>query len=92
MLSSPTDIDLFDLWRRMLGVVCGIYVALRSAQSLQRLYELLWGQSGRLTVLARRYVLVQLLRTRLRKFACDLIEIVALALLFAGLLFAHKWV
>ena len=92
MLSTPiTNIDLFELWRRMLVVVCGMYTLVRTGQSVWHVYGLFWGQDQRIWSIARRYVIAQMLRTRLRRFAWEGLQIFALALAFAAVLFAHRW-
>jgi hypothetical protein len=66
--------DLFEFWRLVLGSICTIYALVIAARSL-------WGWlvyfSGmdRSVSMARQYLVVQLLRLRIRRFSGELLRI-----------------
>lgn len=85
---SILDRDLFELWRLLLGVLCGTYAAVVTARSL-------WGWvvylsvPGRHTTVMRNYVLVSLLRLRPGRFAGELLQISGLCVILLLLLRFH---
>jgi hypothetical protein len=85
---SILDRDLFELWRLLLGVLCGTYAAVVTARSL-------WGWvvylsvPGRQTTVMRNYVLVLLLRLRPGRFAGELLQIFGLSVILFVLLRYH---
>jgi len=86
-----TGADLFDFYRELLAIVVGTYGAVRLVRFLWR-----WQLSGRAAsrgeLLARRYVVVQILRLRVSRFLLDLIEIVVLLGLLGWLICLHgRW-
>lgn len=81
--------DPFYLFRYLLCVTCGIYAAVRTAQSLWRLHGWLWADR-RSARLIRNYLWVQLLRIRLRRFLPDLIQIALLLALLTQLIYWHR--
>jgi len=87
---DPTDLDLFQFWRWLLAVVCTVYALIITARSLWGWFVTLSG-ADMPHVVARRYVVVQLLRLRLADFAIDLVRISLLAGMFAFLVYAHRW-
>ena len=84
-------LDLFYFWRWLLVVVCTIYWLVCLGQSLWRWYEYLWAQT-RSAALMRRYLVVQFLRVRVHRFTLELVQIVVLLALFAGITWAHRYV
>lgn len=66
--------DLFETWRLILGTACSVYAIVVTARSLW-MWVLYLSGSERVMSLARRYLLVQLLRLRLRPFAGELVQI-----------------
>jgi hypothetical protein len=79
--------DLFEFYRFMLAVMVGIYSASRLTLIIWR-WELIsegWLSSS----LLRRYVIVLLLRMRLRQFTFEFGTIAGLLLVLALLIRAH---
>ncbi|HNQ23338.1 MAG TPA: hypothetical protein PKK06_09620 [Phycisphaerae bacterium] len=89
--------DIFELYRHLLGILVGSYVAVRSLNFLAWLLaetgaEARRTPSQRLDVLWRRYLLVQLLRVRPGRFAGELAQITGLVAILMGLLCLHwRW-
>jgi hypothetical protein len=83
--------DLFYFWRWILVVVCTIYAAARLGQTAWHWYVYLWAES-RSSVMMRRYVFVHALRVRMRRLTFELVQIVALVVLFALATWAHRLV
>jgi len=79
---------IFDLYRRLLMLVCTVYAAVRLGQSL-------WRWSGRLSGpsrgsrLLRGYAGAMMLSIRVRRFALEILQIVALLVLLGLLIWAH---
>ena len=68
---------MFFLWRRMLAVVAGVYTATRVIQFMSRwLGEL--EPTDRISRIKQRYIMIHLLRIRLRDFWWELCQIVLL--------------
>lgn len=86
------DIDLFEVWRRILEITCTVYALVVMTQSLLRWLGLLQGGDGRVSRITRSYVLARLLGVRLRAWWPDLLHIAGLLLVLAGVLYAHKWI
>ena len=80
--------DLFDFFRRWLGIVVTIYATVVTLQSLWGWYVWLAG-SDKYIALLRRYVIVQGLRLRFRAFWGDVIICVLLCVVFLILWHAH---
>lgn len=78
--------DLFDLYRWGLATVCVVYTLVRTWQVLHQ--WLGYFRSSRQAKVLGRYVMVQLLRLRFRRFAFDFIQIVVL---LALLLYVVRW-
>ena len=85
------EMDFFYLFRRLLVVVCTVYAAVRLGQTAIRWHGVLWS-GGRKTTVLRHYMMVQLLRVRLRRFTVDLLQIAALAGALAALIYLHRLV
>ena len=92
MPKAWTELDLFEVWRRILGIVCTIYALVAISQSLLRWRGQYLAEHGRVGRLVRHYVLARLLGIRLQRHGPDLLHIAGLILILAGLLYAHKWV
>jgi len=92
MLKAWTDLDLFEVWRRILGITCTIYALVVMSQSLPRWLGHLRGGDDRVGRIARRYVLARILGVRLQAWWPDLLHVAGLILVLFGLLYAHKWV
>ena len=73
---DPAKLDFFEFWRFILTVACFIYAIVVTIQSLWG-WALYLSGPERTTTLMRQYVIVHLLRLRLRPFAAELIQITA---------------
>lgn len=80
--------DVFYLWRWLLAVSVGVYVLLKTIDSLSRSLDWLEGKD-RLSRMRRRYVTVHLLRVRLADFWRELVQIVLLLVLLALIIRWH---
>src|SRR5262245_156273 len=85
---NPTGLDLFEFWRFILTVACFIYAAVLTVQSIWNWLVYLSGPQ-RATTLLRRYVIIQLLRLRLRPFAGELLQIGVWSVVLAQLVRLH---
>ena len=74
------EYDLFQFYRWQLAVILTIYAAVITGQWL--FGWLKWFSSSRETAVLGRYATVLLLRIRLRRFAWELVQIVALLVAF----------
>lgn len=81
--------DLFDLWRWMLGVACTVYATMVTLRWAVGWIDYL-ARPQRGSHLLRQYLLVQLLRVRWWRFRRELAEIVFWAAAFVGLMAAHR--
>ncbi len=68
------DYDLFDFWRLFLATAGAIYTIAMTVRTL-RGWIVSFSAPDRQTVVMRRYVIVQLLRLRLARFAGELAQI-----------------
>ena len=66
--------DLFELWRLVLGTACTIYALVVTIRSLWG-WVLYFSGMDRSVSMARQYLIVQLLRLRVRRFAGELLQI-----------------
>ncbi len=80
--------DLFEMWRWLLCVVCTVYALVVTGRSLWGWIEYFSGRD-RTRVILRNYVLVQLLRVRLRPLAKELSLIGFWLILLAIVLSQH---
>ncbi|NIA07462.1 MAG: hypothetical protein GWP14_07495 [Actinobacteria bacterium] len=71
-------VDLFFLWRWMLAVTGAVYTATRAIQSLSRWLGGL-DTTDRINRIKQHYIVIHLLRIRLRDFWWELCQIVLLA-------------
>ncbi|GMV96902.1 MAG: hypothetical protein HRF43_02330 [Phycisphaerae bacterium] len=83
------DVQIFATYRWLLAIACTIYTVIVTGQSL-RGWLAFFASSRRHAVLGR-YTLALLLRTRLRPFAWELTQIVALLMVLGTLIYAHEW-
>lgn len=83
------DFDPFYLFRYLLCVVCTIYTAARTGQTLLRWQRWLWAD-GRSQALVRRYLMAQLVRVRLRRFGLDVLQIVVLLAVLWQVILLHE--
>ncbi len=80
--------DVFFLWRWILAVSGGTYTLLKSMQSLSRWLDWLEPRD-RLSRMRRHYVMLHLLRMRLRDFFWELLQIVLLVGLLVLIIRGH---
>lgn len=85
---DPAKLDLFEFWRFILTVACFVYAAVVTIQSLWSWMLFLSGPE-RTTTLMRRYVIIQLLRLRLRPFGGELIQTAIWTVVLVWLVRAH---
>jgi hypothetical protein len=85
-----TDLDLFQMYRWLLALVCTVYAAVVTVRSLGS--WLAYFRESRQTAVLGRYTLVLLLRMRLRRFGGELIQIGLLLVVLIGLIYAHRGV
>ncbi len=84
--------DLFEQWRILLTVVCTVYAVVVTGRSLWSWAVYLSGRDRR-TSLLRSYIVVQLLRLRLRRFAGELLQIGFWLAMLLLVLYGHRhWV
>ena len=83
-----TGTDVFDLYRRTLAIVFGTYAVIRLINAVWR-WQLATQRAGRSEAMLRRYVLVSLLRVRLRRFWFDVVQIGVLTAMLTYLLWLH---
>ena len=75
---TEQGVDLFFLWRWMLAVAGGVYTVTRAVQSLSRWLDGL-ESADRNSRMKQHYIIVHLLRIRLRDFWWELCQIALLA-------------
>lgn len=80
--------DLFDFWRWFLAIACTIYTFIVTARWAWEWLKYL-AADDRQTLLIRHYLVVQLLRVRLRRFWGELLQIGALCAALALLVMVH---
>lgn len=85
------EFDLFIFFRWWLSLVCLIYAGILSIRSLLGWIDYL-GQPDRARTMLRHYVIVQLLRLRVRRFRAELLRIAAWSMVLMLLIRAHAWV
>ncbi len=71
-------VDLFFLWRWMLAVAGAVYTLVRAVQSIGRWLDWL-EPNDQLSRIKRHYIMVHLLRLRVRDFWWELLQIALLA-------------
>lgn len=79
-----TGADIFDVYRMTLAIVFGCYAVVRTAHFVWH-WQADTQRAGRHEALLRRFLLTSLLRTRLRRFWFDVVQIVVLLAVFAYL-------
>ena len=82
---------IFDLYRRLLMIVCAVYAAVRLSQSLWRWSGRLSGPS-RQSRLLKGYVGALALSIRVHRFGAELIRILVLLTILGLLVYAHLFV
>lgn len=88
---NPARMDLFQFWRFVLSGACTIYAAVVMLQSLWR-WALYLSGGERATTVLRHYVIVQLLRLRVRRFSGELVQIAIWSGVFLVLIRMHSWI
>ena len=81
------NIDLFQIFRWLLATICTVYTLVYSWQTL--IGWLNYFNSSRYGMMMGRYTAILLLRIRFRRFAWDLLHIVALVGLFFYIVYLH---
>jgi len=81
--------DLFEFYRFLLALLVGVYCVVKLISFLWRWHR--FDSRYRWAPLVRRYVVVQLLRIRVRRFVLDFLQIAALALILILLVSRHWW-
>jgi len=82
---------LFDLYRRLLMIICAVYGLVRLGQVVARWVDQLSGHTPRERVV-RGYVTAMLVAVRLRRFRSQLLQIALLLAVLAGAVYAHRFV
>ena len=82
---------LFDLYRRLLMIICVVYALVRLGQAAARWVDRLSGHKPHERVV-RGYVTALLATVRVRRFWSQLLQIVALLAVLGGVLYAHRFV
>lgn len=82
------QIELFDLYRWTLATVCAVYTLIQTGLALWR-WLVYFGQTRKQAVLGR-YVAVQLLRLRVRRFGFELAQIAVLLVGLGLVLWCHQ--
>jgi hypothetical protein len=80
--------DLFGLYRQLLVIVVGTYTVVRMVNFVWH-WQLATRSAGRAEAIARRYLVVQVLRLRIRRFVLDLLEVGVLLVVLGYLLWLH---
>lgn len=83
------EIDIFNLFRRLVAIVATVYATIITVQSLWGWYVWLAGQDKYIGML-RRYLIVHGLRLRFRTFWGDVLVCVLLCVVFVLLWHAHR--
>ena len=83
-MQGMTGADIFDVYRMTLAIVFGCYAVVRTAHFVWH-WQADTQRAGRHEALFRRYLLTSLLRTRLRRFWFDVVQIAVLLAVFAYL-------
>jgi hypothetical protein len=80
--------EIFDLYRRLLGIVLAVYGLVNLVN-----FVLKWHadtlRAGRSEAVFRRYLVTSLLRVRLRRFWFDFVQIGLLVAILACVLWLH---
>ncbi len=80
--------DVFFLWRWVLAVSGAVYTLLQTIQSMSRWLDWLEARD-RLSRIRRHYVMLHLLRMRLRDFFWELLQIVLLVVVLILIIREH---
>ncbi|MCP4246998.1 MAG: hypothetical protein GY778_08100 [bacterium] len=80
--------DVFDLYRHLLALVVGTYVVVRAVNFIWR-WQLATGSAHRLEGLLRRYLVVSVLRLRIRRFVFELGQVLLLTGVLVYLVWLH---
>jgi hypothetical protein len=86
---SVPDIDFFNFWRYLLGIIATIYATVVTAQSLWGWYVWLTGEDKYISIV-RQYVIVHGLRLRFKTFWGDVLICLLLCVAFLILCHAHS--
>ncbi len=90
-LMSLIDVDLFNLFRWLLAIVCTVYAVIQTINSAIGWYHFL-SPRHRYTGLMRQYLLLHLARLGPRPFAGELAKIAILSAACLGVIWLHRFV
>ena len=88
MCSLLADLELFGTFRWLLATICTLYAVIVTWNWLGG--QLQWFRSSRELQRVGSYTVVLLLRTRIRRFGFELLQIAALTVLFAYIIYLHR--
>ena len=80
--------DLFGLYRTLLALVLCVYLGIRVFNFADQVLSST-ASAGRRQAMALQYLVIQLLRIRVRRFALDLVQVAVLLVVFAYVLSLH---
>lgn len=80
--------DVFDLYRQSLTLVVGVYVVFRTANFVIQ-WQAAIASARKPEAILRRYLAVQFLRVRVRRFAFDLLQVAVLVAVLGYLVWLH---
>jgi len=89
--APPVKFDLFDFWRYLLGVLVCSYCFFTAADRAIGLWRLLHG-GERYWGLARKYLVIQLLRVRWDDVAWELTQIALWLVVLGAFVWGHRWI
>jgi hypothetical protein len=81
-------VGIFDLYRRLLGIVLGVYTLVNFVNFVLK-WQADMRRAGRSEAVFRRYLVTALLRVRLRKFWLDFVQIGLLVAVLVCVLWLH---
>ena len=85
---TEQGVDLFFLWRWTLAVTGAVYTLVRAVQSIGRWLDWL-EPTDRMNRIKRHYIMVHLLRLRVRDFWWELLQIALLVILLILVIYWH---
>ncbi len=84
------ELDFFDTFRWLLAIICTVYAVIVTWNWLWGYLQ--WFQSSREMQRVGNYAVVLLLRTRIRRFGFELLQIAALTALFFYIVYLHHMI
>jgi hypothetical protein len=89
--ARPVEFDLFDFWRYLLGVLVCTYCFFITADRAIGCWRLVHGDE-RYWGLARKYLVIQLLRVRWRDVAWEVTQLALWLVVLGALVWGHRWI